>query len=388
MRIDRRSALIGTASIALGLGTSQACAQISVGQAPAKAVAATRAEHDKLAAPCDAQFVGLASATAPRGEVGSHPCQGIYWTPKGERPRVALIATHYNVRFHRALSRALHRDAGLRLPRLEHALSRRRGPVHAGACADRHRRRREMAARAGRRARRDPRQFGRRLADGRLSGRSDRADACRRHAGRGPRRAGKPAEGRSLHFAQRAFRPAGGADQLARPVGDRRARSGRDRPVAQHVQQGERPALLGRVHRALSRRAEGAQPAHHRLVQGGTEAPQRGGHSGLSLPAVPRLGRPALHGRAHRSVRPRRAGLLSRRSGGGEPRLRARSRLHAAQLALDVEPGNLEVPGAGAACQVHDPGAGDPEPRRHGRVPERCAEDVRCGRLEGQVDSS
>ena len=36
------------------------------------------------------------SATAPRGEVGSHPCQGIYWTPKGQRPRVALIATHYN----------------------------------------------------------------------------------------------------------------------------------------------------------------------------------------------------------------------------------------------------------------------------------------------------
>ena len=35
MRIDRRSALIGTASIALGLGTSQARAQISVGQAAA-----------------------------------------------------------------------------------------------------------------------------------------------------------------------------------------------------------------------------------------------------------------------------------------------------------------------------------------------------------------
>ena len=96
MRIDRRSALIGTASIAIGFGTSQARAQISVGQGTAAAVAATRAEHDKLAAQCDARFIGLASATAPRGEVGSHPCQGIYWTPKGERPRVALIATHYN----------------------------------------------------------------------------------------------------------------------------------------------------------------------------------------------------------------------------------------------------------------------------------------------------
>ena len=96
MRIDRRSALIGTASIALGLGTRQARAQISVGQGPAQARAATRAEHDKLAAQCDARFVGLPSPTAPRGEVGSHPCQGIYWTPKGERPRVALIATHCN----------------------------------------------------------------------------------------------------------------------------------------------------------------------------------------------------------------------------------------------------------------------------------------------------
>ena len=36
---------------------------------------------------------------APRSEVGGHPCQGIYWTPKGQRPRVALIATHYNVDF-------------------------------------------------------------------------------------------------------------------------------------------------------------------------------------------------------------------------------------------------------------------------------------------------
>ncbi|MEA2874993.1 MAG: hypothetical protein QOF14_189 [Hyphomicrobiales bacterium] len=94
--VNRRSALIGTASIALGLRTQQARAQISVGQAPVTAVAATRAEHDKLAALCDARFVGLPSATAPRGEVGSHPCQGIYWTPKGSRPRVALIATHYN----------------------------------------------------------------------------------------------------------------------------------------------------------------------------------------------------------------------------------------------------------------------------------------------------
>jgi hypothetical protein len=92
--------------------------------------------------------------------------------------------------------------------------------------------------------------------------------------------------------------PARGADQLARSFGHRRARSGRDRPGAQSVQQGERPALFRRVHHALPGGAARAQPAHHRLVQGGAEAAQRGRHSGPAVRAVPRLGRPALHGRA------------------------------------------------------------------------------------------
>lgn len=96
--MDRRSALIGGASLALGLG-NQAFAQQGVAQAPGQAIAATRAEHAKLAAQTDTQFVGIPSATAPRGEVGGHPCQGMYWTPKGQRPRVALIANHYNVDF-------------------------------------------------------------------------------------------------------------------------------------------------------------------------------------------------------------------------------------------------------------------------------------------------
>jgi pimeloyl-ACP methyl ester carboxylesterase len=97
--IDRRSALIGSASLAVGLGASRAFAQQGVAQAPVNAVAASRAEHAKLAAQIDTQFIGVPSPTAPRGEVGGHPCQGIYWTPKGNRPRVALIATHYNVDF-------------------------------------------------------------------------------------------------------------------------------------------------------------------------------------------------------------------------------------------------------------------------------------------------
>jgi pimeloyl-ACP methyl ester carboxylesterase len=47
----------------------------------------------------DTRFIGRASPTAPRIQAGGHPCQGLYWTPAGRRPRIALIATHYNVDF-------------------------------------------------------------------------------------------------------------------------------------------------------------------------------------------------------------------------------------------------------------------------------------------------
>jgi uncharacterized protein YjiS (DUF1127 family) len=44
-------------------------------------------------------FVALPSPTARRAGAGGHPCQGLYWTAAGARPRVAVIATHYNVDF-------------------------------------------------------------------------------------------------------------------------------------------------------------------------------------------------------------------------------------------------------------------------------------------------
>ncbi len=47
----------------------------------------------------DAQFIGRVSPTSPRIQAGGHPCQGIYWTARGSRPRTAVIATHYNVDF-------------------------------------------------------------------------------------------------------------------------------------------------------------------------------------------------------------------------------------------------------------------------------------------------
>lgn len=56
-------------------------------------------DDSDLLAKLDREFIGVTSPTAPRIMAGGHPCQGIYTTPKGQRPKVAFIATHYNVDF-------------------------------------------------------------------------------------------------------------------------------------------------------------------------------------------------------------------------------------------------------------------------------------------------
>jgi pimeloyl-ACP methyl ester carboxylesterase len=56
-------------------------------------------EEKDLLSQVEAQFLGFRSPTAPRIQAGGHPCQGLYWTPKGQRPKIAFIATHYNVDF-------------------------------------------------------------------------------------------------------------------------------------------------------------------------------------------------------------------------------------------------------------------------------------------------
>lgn len=47
----------------------------------------------------DRQFVSTVSATSSRNGAGFNPCQGVYHTPAGTRPKVAFIASHYNVDF-------------------------------------------------------------------------------------------------------------------------------------------------------------------------------------------------------------------------------------------------------------------------------------------------
>lgn len=45
------------------------------------------------------EFVGLDSATAHRAGSGGHPCQGLYFRGVGPPPKVAMIATHYQIDF-------------------------------------------------------------------------------------------------------------------------------------------------------------------------------------------------------------------------------------------------------------------------------------------------
>lgn len=45
------------------------------------------------------EFVSLVSATSAQNGAGFMPCQGLYYSPKGRPPKVAFIATHYNVDF-------------------------------------------------------------------------------------------------------------------------------------------------------------------------------------------------------------------------------------------------------------------------------------------------
>ncbi|PTR44997.1 hypothetical protein C8K38_102135 [Rhodococcus sp. OK611] len=47
----------------------------------------------------ETMFVGLAAPGQPRAGAGGWPCQGVYHHPRGTRPKVAVIATHYNVDF-------------------------------------------------------------------------------------------------------------------------------------------------------------------------------------------------------------------------------------------------------------------------------------------------
>ena len=45
------------------------------------------------------EFIGLDSPTARRAGSGGHPCQGVYYRGVGRKPKVAMIAAHYQIDF-------------------------------------------------------------------------------------------------------------------------------------------------------------------------------------------------------------------------------------------------------------------------------------------------
>jgi hypothetical protein len=45
------------------------------------------------------EFIGLPSPTGRRAGAGGHPCQGLYYRGVGRKPKVALIAAHYQIDF-------------------------------------------------------------------------------------------------------------------------------------------------------------------------------------------------------------------------------------------------------------------------------------------------
>jgi len=45
------------------------------------------------------EFIGVDSTTARRAGSGGHPCQGVYYRGVGRKPKVAMIATHYQIDF-------------------------------------------------------------------------------------------------------------------------------------------------------------------------------------------------------------------------------------------------------------------------------------------------
>ncbi len=45
------------------------------------------------------EFIGLPSPTARRAGAGGHPCQGLYHRGVGRKPKVAMIATHFQIDF-------------------------------------------------------------------------------------------------------------------------------------------------------------------------------------------------------------------------------------------------------------------------------------------------
>ena len=245
-----------------------------------------------------------------------------------------------------------------------------------------------MAARGGRRrAGRVARQLRWWVADGALpvAGGEPLDDRAARAQGGGGRP--RPAARRPLCVGRLASRPARGAHGVDGPVGHRRARPGRHRLRPRHVRRPPRPAVQGRLHRPLPRRADRAEPPDHRVVPRGARSLGLVRTHRSALRGAPNLGRPALRRRRDRSLEENRAAVLRGRSPASEQqRLRHRSGEHPAHLVVDVEPRRLTVQRGEAPSDDHAAGTGGAGRLGHRCLPERCERDLQRARVERQAD--
>ena len=250
------------------------------------------------------EFVGLTSPTARRAGAGGHPCQGLYHRGVGRKPKVAMIATHYQIDFseHYLADYMATRGIGFlgwntRYRGFESSFLLDHALVDIGVGV---RWLREVAGRGNRCA---AGQFRRRFADGRLpgAGRRPARHAAGGHAARG--RAQRPAARRRLHRQRRAPRPTRRADRLDGRVGRRRKRR---RWQAIPTSTCSTSATVRRTRAEFVKRYRAAQIARNNAITDWAEAELKrvhaAGFSDRPFTVHAHLGRPA-HGRSRRSSR-------------------------------------------------------------------------------------
>src|SRR5215470_5616599 len=195
------------------------------------------------------EFVGLPSPVVGRAGAGGHPCQGIYHRPAAGRPRVAFIATHYNVDFSEHYLASFMAERGFGFLGwntrfrgneanflLDHALAE----IGVGV--------RWLREQAG-------------VERVVLLGNSGGGSLMAAYQSQATEPNVRPVTGMRLG-------PARGPDGVARPVGDRRERPAVRGPGARPVRPGQRAAVRRGVPGQVPGRAAGPQRAHHRLGAG------------------------------------------------------------------------------------------------------------------------
>ena len=310
------------------------------------------------------------SPTARRAGSGGHPCQGLYHRGVGRKPKVAMIATHYQIDFSEHYLADYMATRGIGFLGWNTRFRGYREQLPAGPCPGRHRRRRALAARgSGRRNHCAARQFRRRFADGGLpgTGRRPPRDAAGGHAAR--RRADRPAARRRLRGQRGASRASRCAHRVDGCVRRRRKRR-RSQPIPSSTCSTKQRSAVLKDFIARYRSAQVAR--NHAITDWAETRTQAGARGGLLRPSVhgaAHLGRSADGRPDDRADQAPGQHVLRRRSGQGEPvGARHRRRLHAAQLAGHVEPAARADPRRTAPGPHRLPRPGDQRRTGHRRL--------------------